>query len=81
MPLSARYFFWVNVFFTGFLALFVLYRMTRSEAVADQGDLIPVSTASPYATVVSAAEEWSDETRFEASSSYDTTVGIEDESD
>ena len=80
LPLSPRYFFWVNGFCTGFLALFVLYRMTRTEAVVDQGELIPVSTASPYGTVVSAAEEWSDKTPLEQNSTYDTTVGIEDES-
>ena len=47
LPLSPRSFFWVNGSCTGFLALFVLYRMTRSEAIGDQGELIPVSTASP----------------------------------
>ncbi|MCP4470234.1 MAG: MFS transporter [Gammaproteobacteria bacterium] len=68
---SSRSFFWVNATCTGFLALFVLYRMTRREAVSDQGELIPVSTASPYSTVVSAAEVWSNETRIEEGSEFD----------
>jgi len=53
--------------------------MTRREAVEDQGELIPVSTASPYGTVVSAAEVWSDEIKSEESSEHDTINGVEDE--
>jgi MFS family permease len=75
LPLSPRSFFWVNSSCAGFLALFVLYRMTRREAIEDQGELIPVSTASPYGTVVSTAEVWSDEARTEKSSQYDTIDG------
>lgn len=79
LPLSPRSFFWVNSFCAGSLALFVLYRMTRREAVEDQGELIPVPTASPYGTVVSAAEVWGEETVSEESSEPDTINGVEDE--
>lgn len=72
LPLSPRFFFWVNGFCSGFLALFVLYRMTRSEAVDEQGELIAVSTASPYGTVVSAADVWSNDSLIEENSEFDT---------
>ena len=75
LPYSPRFFFWVNAACAGGLALFVLYRMSRSAAVEDQGEYIPVSTASPYATVVSAADEWSDDTAFEDPSPYDDIEG------
>ncbi len=78
LPFSPSYFFWVNAAFAGGLALFVLYRMTRSEAIEDQGEMIPVSTASPYGTVVSAAEEWSDDTALEDASEFDTLADIEE---
>lgn len=76
---TPRSFFWVNAFFSGVLALFVLYRMSQRQAIEDQGDMIPVSTASPYSTVVSAAEEWSEETQLEQSSEYDSISGVEEE--
>lgn len=77
LPYSPRFFFWVNGFCTGFLAIYVLYRMTRTEAVEDQGEMILVSTASPYATVVSTAEEYGDAETFSVSSEYDNISGIE----
>ncbi len=40
------------------LAGYVLYRMTRRAPALEQGDTLPVSTASPYASVLTAAEEW-----------------------
>ncbi len=76
LPLSPRFFFWVNGSCTGILALFVLYRMTRSEAVEDQGGLIPVSTASPYGTVISAAEVWSEGARIEESWENDAIKSV-----
>ena len=78
LPWSAQSFFWVNGACAGGLGLFVLYRMLRRPALEDQGDYIPVSTASPYATVVSAAEEWSEDTTVVDSSLYDETTGREE---
>jgi MFS family permease len=72
LPISPRYFFWVNGACAGSLAIFVLYRMTRSKAVEDQGGLVPVSTVSPYGTVVSAAEEWRNESLPEKTESLNT---------
>ena len=57
---STDYFFLINGGLMGVLATVVLYRMTRREAVADQGDLVVVSTQSPYTSVVTAAEQWAD---------------------
>ncbi len=43
------------------LGLYVIYRMTRREAASEQGDALMVSTGSPYASVVAAAEQWGEE--------------------
>ncbi|NKB63483.1 MAG: MFS transporter [Gammaproteobacteria bacterium] len=66
---STTYFFWANGITAGLFALFILYRMTRRDAQDDQGGLIVVATASPYSTVFSAAEEWSDDGALQSSES------------
>jgi MFS family permease len=58
---SPVYFYWVIGACASLLAVFVMYRKTRKAAVEHQGDLIPMAAASPYAPVMIAAEEWSDE--------------------
>ncbi len=56
-----------NFFFlcTGVLMLtmgfYVIYRMMRREAVEVQGDTLSISTASPYTSVVTAAEQWGED--------------------
>jgi MFS family permease len=56
-----KYFFVVNALLTAALSFYTGYRTIRRAPVEDQGELIHVSTASPYSTVVRAAEEWADE--------------------
>ncbi len=58
LNLSPNNFFLINAALMLFLSGYVLYRMTRREAVEDQGDTLTVSTVSPYSSVVTAAEEW-----------------------
>ncbi len=54
-------FFWINGLLMAALAMVVLYRMWKRPPVEDQEHMIPVATASPYSTVVVAAEQWSEE--------------------
>jgi MFS family permease len=58
---SPVYFYWVIGSCAALLAFFVMYRKTRKAAIANQGELIAMAAASPYAPVMIAAEEWSDE--------------------
>ena len=61
LNLSANNFFLINATLMLLLSGYVLYRMTRREAVEDQGDTLTVSTVSPYSSVVTAAEEWGED--------------------
>ena len=58
---SPVYFYWVIGSCAIILATFVIYRKTRKAPIEHQGELIAMSTVSPYAPVVIAAEEWSEE--------------------
>ncbi|NVK31193.1 MAG: MFS transporter [Gammaproteobacteria bacterium] len=72
-------FYWVIGGLMATLALFTLYRMTRRSGVAveDQADTIAVSTASPYASVVTVAEEWGEDVETEQGR-HDRTEGNSD---
>lgn len=61
LSVNRNYFFLSIALFGFILGGYVLYRMKRREGVSDQGDTLTVLTTSPYASVVSAAEEWGDE--------------------
>jgi len=61
IAIAPNYYFIANGLLTTALAGYTLYRTICSEAVVDQGEMIYVSTASPYSTVVRAVEEWADE--------------------
>lgn len=61
LNLAPNNFFLINAALMLFLSGYVLYRMTRREAVEDQGDTLTVSTVSPYSSVVTAAEEWGED--------------------
>jgi len=43
------------------LAAFVMYRSIRKAPPGHHGDLVAMASASPYTSVVIAAEEWSDD--------------------
>lgn len=58
LAISPHYYFVSNATLMLLLAAYVLYRMTRRSAATEQGDTLAVSTASPYASIVSVAEEW-----------------------
>jgi len=58
---SPVYFYWVIGACAALLAIFVLYRTMQKAPLENQGDLVAMSTASPYAPLVIAAEEWADE--------------------
>lgn len=58
---SPSNFYWVIGACSASLVVLVMYRITQSAPVEDQGELVPMSAASPYASVVIAAEEWTDE--------------------
>lgn len=58
---SPNNFYFVNGVLAIALALFVIYRTFRRRAVEDQSEMIPVATISPYSSVISAADEWSDD--------------------
>lgn len=63
LSVSTNYFFICNAVLMLTLAAYVLYRMTRRRAVTDQSDTLAVSTASPYASIVSVAEEWGEDVK------------------
>ncbi|MEM6986429.1 MAG: MFS transporter, partial [Pseudomonadota bacterium] len=58
LDLSPSYFFLSNAVLMTVLTAVVIVRMVRREAVGDQGNMIAMPTSSPYASVVTAAEEW-----------------------
>ncbi|MCP4045710.1 MAG: MFS transporter, partial [Gammaproteobacteria bacterium] len=62
IALSPAYFFAVNALVTTTLSSYTAYRTIRSAPVEDQGEMVNVATASPYSTVIRAAEEWAEET-------------------
>ncbi len=62
IALSPAYFFAVNALVTTALSSYTAYRTIRSAPVEDQGEMVNVATASPYSTVIRAAEEWAEET-------------------
>jgi len=62
IALSPSYFFVVNALLSTTLSSYTAYRTIRSAPVEDQGEMVNVATASPYSTVVRAAEEWAEET-------------------
>ncbi|MEM9603424.1 MAG: MFS transporter [Pseudomonadota bacterium] len=59
---SPAYFFHVNALLMAVLATLVCLRMLRREARQPQTDMVAIPTVSPYASVVTAAEHWVDET-------------------
>ena len=67
LTLSPDLFFTSNGALMLTLGLYVLYRMMRRESVAleEQGDTVSLATASPYAAVVTAAEEWGEDVHTE----------------
>lgn len=58
---SPVYFYWVIGACASLLAGFVLVRMIRKAPLENQGDLVPMSAASPYAPLMIAAEEWAED--------------------
>lgn len=58
---SPVYFYWVIGACATLLAAFVMYRSIRKAPPGHQGDLVAMASASPYTSVVIAAEEWSDD--------------------
>lgn len=58
---SPSLFYWVIGVCASTLTLLVLVRMTLSDSIEDQGDMINIGAASPYSSVIVAAEEWSDD--------------------
>jgi MFS family permease len=74
---STRWFFWVNGLCAAGLASFVVYRMLRREPLENQGDMVPVATASPYSTVVTSVDEWAEgQSGLATSSDYDKEDGL-----
>lgn len=65
IALSSHYYFISIGVLTASLAIYTLYRTLQRKPVEDQGDFINVPTASPYAAVVIAAEEWAEDTDVE----------------
>lgn len=58
---SPVYFYWVIGACATLLAVFVMYRTMRKAPPGHQGELVAMASASPYASVVIAAEEWADD--------------------
>lgn len=77
--LSPSNFFWMNGLLMAYLSVYVLWRMTRRAAVEDQGEMVPMASASPYAAVISAAEEWSEEDVVEQYTNTDAPTAAETE--
>lgn len=67
IAITPNFFFVANGVLATTLAAYTLYRTIRSKPVEDQGEMISIPTASPYSTVVRAAEEWADESDIERS--------------
>jgi len=72
---SPVYFYWVIGACSTLLAVFVMYRTMRKAPPEHQGELIAMSSASPYTPVVVAAEEWSDDVEIMDNRSEKTRQG------
>jgi len=72
---SPVYFYWVIGACSTLLAVFVMYRTMRKAPPEHQGELIAMSSASPYTPVVVAAEEWSDDVEMMDNRSEKTRQG------
>lgn len=51
IDLSSGYFLLINGILTLLLTLYVIYRVIKKDALEEKGEMVPVSTISPYASI------------------------------